>query len=994
MNVPSRLDETFDALIFDWDGTAVPDRQADASEVRRRVESLCAAGVHIFVVSGTHVANVDGQLRARPSGPGRLQLCCNRGSEVFEVTGSGPSLVYRRAVAAEEDVALDQAAERTIKVLQARGLEATVVSSRLNRRKIDLIPIAEWADPKKADIAALYEAVKSRLAEADIGDLADVIALAADAARTAGLALPRITSDVKHVEIGLTDKSDSARFAAAWLKERGITGQLVLIAGDEFGTIGGVPGSDALMLVCDLERAPAMSVGVEPGGVPPPVAYLGGGPGRFATQLDAQLERRARHRAPQIDTDPRWVVPLPSARVKERVAESLGALSNGWAGTRASREEDGPGTTPLFAVAGVYATDGHLLAGPDWIGLSVAGGHRHQGDRRVLDLRTGVLARFGEGNRTLRSVRFVSAASPDALAFRAEGPPDRLDEGDLLRPPLQERFEHEVNDGIWVGRTSNGDSEIAVAARDLVTTGSEKRVVERLAAWAAGTTSGATAEEAQQRLARLDALGFDALLSEHRHAWAARWADAAVGIEGGPDALADELAARYSVFHLLCAASDTGDAAVGARGLTGEAYNGHVFWDADVFVLPALAAISPQAARAMLEYRIRRLPAARAIAEARGFDGARFPWESAADGSDVTPRVVQGRHGEPIPIATGTHEEHIVADVAWAADRYATWTGDTAFLAGRPGRDLVVEAARYWASRIRLDPGGRGHLYGVMGPDEYHEVVDDNAYTNVMARWNLRRGAELLAVSRRNSASTEAARWRDLAERLVDGWNPDLGIYEQFAGYFELEPLLVSQVAQPPVAIDVLLGAERVRGSQLIKQADVLMLHHLLPTEVVDGSLGACLAFYEPRTAHGSSLSPAISAALLARAGQLDRALELFRLAARLDLDDLTGTTASGLHLATMGGVWQALAYGFLGLEAQGEVLALEPHLPGAWSALSMRLRFRGQRLQVRAEHDQITIGCDRPLAVRVAARPPQNCDPPGATFDVLMPQATYGRRP
>ena len=155
-------DETFEAIVFDWDGTAVPDRQADAGGARDRIEALCAAGVHVFVVSGTHVGNVDGQLRARPRGRGRLHLCCNRGSEVFEVGDDGPALVFRRTATTEEDRALDRAAERTVEGLGARGLEAKVVSVRLNRRKIDLIPLPAWADPKKADIALLAEAVDAR----------------------------------------------------------------------------------------------------------------------------------------------------------------------------------------------------------------------------------------------------------------------------------------------------------------------------------------------------------------------------------------------------------------------------------------------------------------------------------------------------------------------------------------------------------------------------------------------------------------------------------------------------------------------------------------------------------------------------------------------------------------------------------------------------------------------------------------------------------------
>jgi trehalose/maltose hydrolase-like predicted phosphorylase len=448
-----------------------------------------------------------------------------------------------------------------------------------------------------------------------------------------------------------------------------------------------------------------------------------------------------------------------------------------------------------------------------------------------------------------------------------------------------------------------------------------------------------------------------------------------VVIEGDPDS---ELAARFALFHLLAAAPDRGEAAVGARGLTGPAYGGHVFWDADVYVLPALAAMRPDAARAMLEYRIRRLPAARAHAREQGHRGARFPWESAHDGSDVTPRHYRGPRGQTIPIRTGQHEEHIVADVAWAACEYAAWTGDTAFLAGT-GRDLVVDTARYWASRIRVDSNGNGHLYGLIGPDEYHEVVDDNAFTNIMARWNLRRAAQLVEQS--GGDATEAVEWRRLADGLVDGWDPTTSLYEQFAGYWDLEPLLVTGIAEPPVAADVLLGAQRVRGSQLIKQPDVLMLHHLIPDEVRPGSLATNLAFYDPRTAHGSSLSPAIHASLFARAGRPDRALDLFRVAARLDLDDLTGTTAGGLHLATMGGVWQALAYGFLGLRPHGNVLDIDPCLPTSWEALSLRLHFGGEPIGVRADHGAVAVSCRRPISVRIAAKDTTVCVPPGRRY-------------
>jgi trehalose/maltose hydrolase-like predicted phosphorylase len=369
-----------------------------------------------------------------------------------------------------------------------------------------------------------------------------------------------------------------------------------------------------------------------------------------------------------------------------------------------------------------------------------------------------------------------------------------------------------------------------------------------------------------------------------------------------------------------------------------------------VFVLPFLAATHPPAARALLEYRIRRLEPARRAAQALGRAGARFPWESALTGVDVTPSHARDQTGRLVAIRTGELEEHLMADVAWAAACYESWSGDEAFARG-PGRELAVETARYWASRIRLDGDGRAHIFGVIGPDEYHGPVDDNAYTNVLARWNLRQAAALDGLDEK-----ERANWLAIAEGLVDGFDRVSGIYEQFSGFFELEPLIIEEIApRRPIAADLLLGAERTAVAQVLKQPDVLMLHHLLPEEVAPGSLDPNLDFYEPRTAHGSSLSPAITAGLLARSGRYRTALEALRIAARLDLDDLSGSTAGGLHLATMGGLWQALTFGFGGIRPHGETLLVEPRLPPEWTALEFALRFRGAPLRLRIDRRGVT---------------------------------------
>ena len=921
-SVASALDRRFEAVVFDWDGTAVPDRSADAHELRALVEELSALGLDLVVVTGTNVANVDGQLGARPTGPGRLYLCVNRGSEVFAASGDGLELVSRREATPEEDAALDAAAAATAAELGRRGLAVEVVSQRLNRRKIDLIPEPEWADPPKARISELLSAVQERLQGAGLSGLGAAVEIALVAALEAGLPDARVTSDAKHVEIGLTDKSDSARWAFAELASRGIGPGLVLVAGDEFGPLGGLTGSDSLLLVPEGSRATAVSVGAEPSGTPAGVIRLGGGPSSFLELLADQLARRRRWEVPELDDDPSWTVAVEGLDPRlERVHESLLTLADGRLGTRGAPLIDHPAVAPGVFLSGAYTADGattELAPCPDWTRLGPARSRRPRLTRR-LDLATGLLREDDD----VTSVRFSSLARPGTVALRAQA-----------REPLTPR------------RVRPG-GPVSAAIRDR----RHGTSFERLGAYDIDP------ESARAALAAAADAGFERLLREQREAWARRWRAADVVVEGDPQL---QRAIRFALFHLIGSVADADEAGVGARGLSGRAYSGHVFWDSDVFVLPFLAATHPESARAMLEYRVRRLPAARRAARELGRLGARFAWESAADGTDVTPATARLPSGEVVAVRTGELEEHIVGDVAWAAACYLEWTGDDEFAAG-PGRELLVETARYWASRVRFGRDGRAHIYGVIGPDEYHEPVDDNAFTNVLARWNLRHAARLDGID-----AAERARWLSVADALVDGYDRVSGIYEQFAGFYELEPLVIEEIApRRPIAADLLLGSERTAGAQVVKQADVLMLHHLLPDEVASGSLVPNLDFYEPRTAHGSSLSPAIHASLLARAGRYRRALEALRIAARLDLDDLTETTAGGLHLATMGGLWQALALGFGGIRPRGERLLVDPRLPPGWNALQFALRFRGRSLRLRIDRGGVSALADNWVVAR-----------------------------
>ena len=977
------LDRRVETVVFDWDGTAVADRQSDASSIKSLVERLCSLGVDLAVVSGTNVENVDGQLRARPDGPGRLYICANRGSEVFIADPRGVRCVFRRTASTQEDAALDAATTATLDRLRTRGLHAEVVSERLNRRKIDLIPDPAWSDPPKSQIDELLAEVETRLGARGVRGLPDVIAMATDAALAAGLPEARITSDTKFVEIGLTDKADSIRWMLSELWGRGIGPGSVLIVGDEMGPLGGLPGSDSFMLVPEAESCVAVSVGVEPGGVPDRVTHLGGGPETFLSLLEDQLRRRVSLEMPVANHEPGWTLTIAGLdTVQERTHEALLTLSDGRIGTSGIPLGDHPSTTPEVVAAGLYDgedSEERMLLCPVWNRLPL---EVSQADsvRRQLDLRTGLLHQEMTGpSGRIHAVQFSSLSRPGHVVLRADGPPDvRLSGRPLFAPVGGEEETVEEGAAVWIRlRAPHGGVVAAVHERELRDDESRRSRLDRFGVYQIDTAGLPAVEPAVRAVSMSATDGFEEMLAAQRTAWASRWEDADIVIEGDEEL---QLAVRFALFHLMGSVADVGEAAVGARGLTGHAYRGHVFWDSDVFVLPFLAATHPESARAMLEYRLRRLPAARARAALEGCEGARFPWESARLGADVTPHQAHDLAGRIRDIRTGLEEIHITADVAWAAAQYLDWSGDDIFEETR-AKELFVETARYWASRISVDEDGRGHLEDVIGPDEYHESVTDDAFTNVMARWNLRRAAR--AVARPDDPlRLEAGGWLHLAETIVDGYDPTTGLYEQFAGFHALEPLVMRDLAlRRPFAADILLGVERVAAAQIVKQADVLMLHHMVPEEIAPGSLLPNLTYYEPRTSHGSSLSPGIHASLLARAGRLDEALEELQIAARIDLDDLTGTTATGLHLASMGTVWQAIAFGFVGLRAHEGRLGIDPHVPPSWGVTEVRIRFRGASVRVHVEPGSFTITSDRPIGVLVGGVELSAGGDPGTRF-------------
>jgi trehalose/maltose hydrolase-like predicted phosphorylase len=519
--------------------------------------------------------------------------------------------------------------------------------------------------------------------------------------------------------------------------------------------------------------------------------------------------------------------------------------------------------------------------------------------------------------------------------------------------------------------------------------------LDRLVAVArADTSEDDPAPHADAALERSHALGWRAVLAAHEAAWDARWIASDILIEGDDES---QRALRFAVYHLTSAANPQDDrVSIGARGLTGDAYFGHVFWDTEIYLLPFYTAVWPEAARALLMYRFHTLPGARAKAAYMGWKGALYAWESADTGEETTPERVLAPDGAPVEILTGKMEHHISADVAYAVWQYWRATGDDDFLLSA-GAEILLETARFWASRALAEADGKRHIGHVIGPDEYHEDVDDNAFTNVMARSNIARALEAIDLLRARwpdraaglsaklaLGDDELADWRDAIARLATGLDPATGLYEQFAGYHQLELIDLSYYSDRADPIDVLIGRARTQRSQVVKQADVVALLALLPEEFPESLGETNFRHYEPRCAHGSSLSAAMHALVAARLGHSELALRYLRETAALDLD-FDPNSAGGVRIAGLGGLWQAVIRGFAGLDLMGDTLGLEPKLPRQWSSLSFRVCWRGRVLAIRIAGGAVQANLVEGEAMEIRIAGAARALVPGATVEVSL---------
>ncbi|WP_326698452.1 glycoside hydrolase family 65 protein [Streptomyces sp. NBC_01754] len=489
------------------------------------------------------------------------------------------------------------------------------------------------------------------------------------------------------------------------------------------------------------------------------------------------------------------------------------------------------------------------------------------------------------------------------------------------------------------------------------------------------------------------------LLASHHRAWSDLWQQARLEVPGEPGRIL-----RLHLFHVLQTLSPHTaelDVGVPARGLHGEAYRGHVFWD-ELFVLPFLNLHLPEVSRALLDYRHRRLPAACRAARAAGRAGAMFPWQSAAEGGEETQEVhLNPRSGRWLPDHSHL-QHHVGSAVAYNVWQYGQATGDTDYLYGN-GAETLLQVARFWADAAEWDESlGRYRIRGVLGPDEYHDAypdaetpgLDDNTYTNVTAAWVLARAGELcrdLPSSRRGQLFEqirmdpgELSRWDDIAHRLHVPWHR--GVISQFAGYGELAELdwdgyraRYGNIRR----LDRILEAEgdTVNRYQASKQADVLMLGYLfsprelaalfrrLGHELDDATWHATVDYYAARTSHGSTLSSLVHAWVLARVNR-DDAWAYAEEALTGDVADVQGgTTEEGIHLGAMAGTLDLVQRGLTGLDTRDDALWLSPASLPQLSKFRVRLRFRRHwdvDLRLRAEQLRIAVPDSGRPGVRV----------------------------
>ncbi|OLT49499.1 hypothetical protein BJF88_16215 [Cellulosimicrobium sp. CUA-896] len=717
-------------------------------------------------------------------------------------------------------------------------------------------------------------------------------------------------------------------------------------------------------------------------------------------------------------SDP-WSVQESDLDIEPGAVASVLGLANGFVGVRGVLDELDPDDEPATLVAPVfeeheqtYAEGGYAYPEVEermvpvvdaWrLGWSVDGvpvdvrrGTVHE-HRRVLDVRHGVLDRElrwtapSGATVSLTSRRLVSLVRREVVAtwwqVRAEDDvtvtvrpaPGCAHAGDGPAPDTQSApgpqapglvttwCRHDAQGSSVRQRAARSGRAVAVETAHLVEcsdgvaatwddapraaaltarlrAGDRVRVLV-LAAYAGGEDTAALPARAHEALAVAGRAGWDELQREQRGFLAEVWERGDVVVEGDDEM---QQAVRHALFSVVQAAARVDGVGIRAKGMTGTGYHGHAFWDSECFVLPVLDQVLPTAAADHLRWRHQKLPYARDRAAELGLPGASFPW-----------RTISGRESSGYWPA-GTAAYHVNADVACAAARHAAVTGDETFERD-VAVELVVETARLWAGRgHHTDEGFR--IDGVTGPDEYTAVVDDNTYTNLMARSNLRFADALCErhpceAARLGVTADERAAWVRAATRMVVPYNERLGVTEQSRDFTRHAPWHFEPRSTARFPLDDHVPYVELYRHQVVKQADLVLALHTASDAFSPEQKLRDFDYYEPMTVRDSSLSAPAQAVVAAEVGYVDLAYDYARECALLDLCDLRASTDGGLHVASLAGAWTALVAGLGGLRHGDEgVLHLAPRLPGRLRRLAFTVRHGDARVTVDVRGQVVT---------------------------------------
>ena len=456
----------------------------------------------------------------------------------------------------------------------------------------------------------------------------------------------------------------------------------------------------------------------------------------------------------------------------------------------------------------------------------------------------------------------------------------------------------------------------------------------------------------------------------HINKWKELWNDIDIKISGDDF---DQLAIRFAQFHLIqMTPSHDARISIAAKGLSGEGYKGHVFWDTDSFIVPYYIFTFPKVAKKLLKYRYLTLDGAKKKAQENGYKGAMFAWESADTGEETTPKYwsVDLLTGEEIRIWSGDIEQHITADIQYAFNQYYEVTDDLSFMKTY-GFETFFEATRFWASRVEYNENiDKYEIKDIMGPDEYKEHVDNNSYTNYLVYWQFDKALEYIDFLNNNSVKyfeklkerinlndKEIEDWRNKKDKLFLLKPDNNSIIEQFEGYNNLKEINLDKYRKLKAGeIFNDMGWEEILNSKVTKQADVVMLIYLLSDIFDKEVIKANYNFYEPLTTHDSSLSHSIHAAVASRVDELEKAYKHFKMAAKVDLGKDMKSSNEGVHAASYGGLWQSIVLGFGGIKIKNNELYIKPKLPNRWNYISFNVTVRKNKLNISITEQKIVI--------------------------------------